>query len=227
MYDILVPTFLVKNVYIDVKRDIAMHVCIYLLFITFRLYEKNVCRGVFRPILAKRDKCLLTLSRVETFSCKPGIKKLPYKQPLIRSLIKSLTKTLIRIVYKDSYNKDSFWLIMKTHYLIIKTLFIYLYLSSGSRSFYCCFLRIPTELQCSTRASISYSETLSSQRGWLYQRSGRINEVVVVSTGWWSYQRGGGRINGVVVVLTRWWLYQRGGGRINGVVVVSTGWWSY
>ena len=32
----------------DLKRDLAMHV--YLIFITFRLYGKNVCRDVFRPV---------------------------------------------------------------------------------------------------------------------------------------------------------------------------------
>ena len=33
----------------DVKRDLAMHVYIYLLFVLFRLYGNNVSRDVFRP----------------------------------------------------------------------------------------------------------------------------------------------------------------------------------
>ena len=43
----------------DVKQDLAMHmhgiyIHISLIFITFRLYGKNVCRDVVRPIPAKR-----------------------------------------------------------------------------------------------------------------------------------------------------------------------------
>ena len=41
----------------------SRHICIALIFITFRLYGKNVCRDVFRPVPEKRDPGLLNFEK--------------------------------------------------------------------------------------------------------------------------------------------------------------------
>ena len=49
----------------DAKRDLAMHVYIYIIFVPFRLYEKNFAREFFVPSRVKRDNFyhINTLSR--------------------------------------------------------------------------------------------------------------------------------------------------------------------